>query len=132
MAETTGKPNADEPKESGGGGTATKEPKPKAKAKPAGTKPRPKQLPPYNVILLDDNDHSFAYVIEMLQVVLAHEPEMGMKLAKEVDEAGRAIVLTTHKELAELRQEQIHAYGRDVRVATCVGSMTAIIEPAQG
>ena len=129
MAETTEKRNDDADGGKGEGGTATKapKPKPKANAKTASAKP----LPPYNVVLLDDDDHSYEYVIEMLQAVLAHEPEKGMKLAKEVDETGRAIVLTTHRELAELRQEQIHAYGRDLRVATCAGSMTAIIEPAQ-
>lgn len=100
-----------------------------AQAKPA-QKPKPRKLPPYNVILLDDDDHSYEYVVRMLQELFAFEPEKGFLLAEEVDRAGRAIVVTTHRELAELKCEQIHAYGADQMVASCAGSMTALIEPA--
>ena len=31
------------------------------------------QLPPYNVVLLDDDDHSYAYVIEMLGDVFGYD-----------------------------------------------------------
>jgi len=48
-----------------------------------------------------------------------------------VDETGRVIVLTTHRERAELKRDQIHAYGTDRRVATCKGSMSSVIEPAE-
>jgi ATP-dependent Clp protease adaptor protein ClpS len=41
------------------------------------------------------------------------------------------IVLTTSKEHAEIKQEQIHAFGPDPRIARCKGSMSAVIEPAQ-
>lgn len=92
-------------------------------------KRKPRNLPRYHVILLDDNDHSYEYVIEMLRGVFGHPSERGQKLAKQVDEQGRAIVLTTHKELAELKCEQIHGYGTDFRVASCKGSMSATIEP---
>jgi ATP-dependent Clp protease adaptor protein ClpS len=106
-------------------------PKPKAaKPKPA-NKNQSKNLPPYNVILLNDNDHSFEYVIEMLGVLFAHPPERGMQMAKEVDTTGRVIVLTTHKEKAELKRDQIHAYGKDKRIAKCKGSMSAEIEAAE-
>ena len=110
---------------------ATAEPKvqPKTKASP---KHKPKQLPPYHVVLLNDDDHTYAYVIEMLKAVFAHPEEKGYQLAKEVDTKGRVIVLTTHKEKAELKREQVHAYGADYRIASCKGSMTAIIEPAEG
>lgn len=100
----------------------------KAKAK---KKKKPKQLPPYHVILLNDDDHSFEYVVEMLKALFAHPEEKGFAMAKEVDSAGRVIVLTTHKEKAELKRDQIHAYGADHRVATCAGSMSAIIQAAE-
>ena len=110
----------------------TAEPK---KKRPKQTKPAvkvgpPRQLPPYNVILLNDDDHTYDYVIEMLRSVFAHPAERGMQLAEEVDARGRAIVLTTHKERAELKRDQILAYGADRRVASCKGSMSALIEPA--
>lgn len=102
-----------------------------AKPKPA-PKKKPQKLPPWNVVLLNDDDHSYDYVIEMLQAIFAHPPEKGYLLAKEVDTSGRVIVLTTHREKAELKRDQIHAYGADKRIAHCKGSMSAIIEPAEG
>jgi ATP-dependent Clp protease adaptor protein ClpS len=108
-------------------GAAIAEPK---EAKPA-RKLKPGKLPPYHVILLNDDDHTFEYVMEMLKVLFAISDERGYELAKEVDKEGRVIVMTTHREMAELKRDQIHAYGVDVRVATCKGSMSATIEPAE-
>jgi len=91
-----------------------------------------RRQPPYNVILLNDDDHTFDYVIEMLQALFGHPKEKGYQLAEEVHTAGRAIVLTTTLEHAELKRDQIHAYGKDRRVENCAGSMSAVIEPAPG
>jgi ATP-dependent Clp protease adaptor protein ClpS len=93
-------------------------------------KRQPQQLPPYNVILLNDDDHTYEYVIHLLQSVFAYPQAKGFQLAKVVDESKRAIVFTTHRELAELKREQIQAFGADHRIASCKGSMSAIIEPA--
>ncbi len=89
-----------------------------------------KRQPPYNVILLNDDDHTYDYVIAMLQQLFGHPREKGYQMAKEVDTSGRVIVLTTTKEHAELKQDQIHAFGPDPLLARSQGSMTAIIEPA--
>src|SRR3712207_6139159 len=51
-----------------------------------------KGLPPYNVILLDDEDHSFEYVIHMLKTLFGHPPEKGYRMAVEVHTTGRVIV----------------------------------------
>jgi ATP-dependent Clp protease adaptor protein ClpS len=91
---------------------------------------RTKRQPPYHVILLDDDDHTFDYVIRMLKELFAHPEEKGFKMAEEVNRTGRVIVLTTSMEHAELKQEQIHAYGPDPLLERCKGSMSAIIEPA--
>lgn len=91
-----------------------------------------KRQPPYNVVLLNDDDHSYEYVIAMLQQLFGYPKEKGFLLAKEVDTTGRVIVLTTTKEHAELKQEQIHAFGPDPLIARCKGSMSAVIEPAPG
>jgi ATP-dependent Clp protease adaptor protein ClpS len=105
---------------------------PKVPPKPSApkTKQPPKPLPPYNVVLLDDDDHTYQYVIQMLGELFAHPPERAFKLAQEVDETGRVIVLTTHKEKAELKRDQILAYGKDALMARSKGSMSAVIEPA--
>jgi ATP-dependent Clp protease adaptor protein ClpS len=104
---------------------------------PAVPKPRLKERtqrqPPYNVVLLNDDDHTYQYVIVMLQELFGYPPEKGFQMAEEVDRTGRVIVLTTTKEHAELKQDQIHAYGPDPWSSKdCKGSMTAIIEPALG
>jgi ATP-dependent Clp protease adaptor protein ClpS len=90
-----------------------------------------KRQPPYNVILLNDDDHTYEYVILMLKELFAIPEEKGFELARMVDEKGRAIVCTTSLERAELKQEQIHAYGPDPRIPRCKGSMYAEIEPAE-
>ncbi len=92
---------------------------------------RTQRQPPYHVILLNDDDHSYAYVILMLKELFGHTVEKGFKIANTVDKDGRAVVLTTTKEHAELKQEQIHAYGPDPTIERCKGSMTAVIEPAE-
>ena len=101
------------------------------KTKPS-NKNKPKQLPPYNVILLDDDDHSYEYVIEMLQKLFGHPLETAFLMAQEVDSSGRVIVCTTHRERAELKRDQILGYGPDKLIASCQGAMTAVIEPAPG
>ncbi len=87
--------------------------------------------PPYHVILMNDDDHSYHYVIVMLKELFGHPVELGFKMAEEVDKKGRVIVLTTTLEHAELKQEQIHAYGPDPTIPRCQGSMSAEIEPAE-
>ena len=67
----------------------------------------------------------------MMQKLFGHPIEKGMQIAKEVDTQGRAIVLTTTREHAELKRDQIHAYGKDDLIAGCKGSMSATIEPIQ-
>ena len=92
---------------------------------------RRKGVPRYNVLLWDDDDHSYEYVIVMLRELFGHPIEKCFELTKTVDTAGRAVVLTTTKEHAELKQDQIHAYGKDEGIKTCQGSMTASIEPTE-
>jgi ATP-dependent Clp protease adaptor protein ClpS len=91
-----------------------------------------KRQPPYNVVLLNDDDHSFEYVIAMLQQLFGYPVEKGYQMAWEVDTKGRVIVLTTTMEHAELKRDQIHAFGPDPMIARCKGSMSAVIEPAPG
>ena len=92
---------------------------------------RPKQQPRYNVVLWNDNDHTYQYVIAMLAELFGYPHEKGYQLATEVDRQGRTIVMTTTKELAELKRDQIHAYGKDAILAECKGSMSASIEPCE-
>jgi ATP-dependent Clp protease adaptor protein ClpS len=94
-------------------------------------KQKTRRQPPYHVILLNDDDHSYEYVILMLKDLFGHPLEKGYLLAEEVDKTGRAVVCTTSLERAELKRDQIHAYGPDPRIPDCAGSMSAVIEPAE-
>jgi ATP-dependent Clp protease adaptor protein ClpS len=90
-----------------------------------------KRQPRYHVILWDDDDHTYDYVIRMMAELFRHTKEKGMQIATEVDSAGRAVCLTTTMEHAELKRDQIHAFGRDELMDKCQGSMKATIEPAE-
>jgi ATP-dependent Clp protease adaptor protein ClpS len=99
-------------------------------SKPATKKSKkPKRQPRYNVILWNDEDHTFEYVMTMLLELFGHPLEKGFLLAQEVDSSGRAILLTTTKEHAELKRDQVHAYGKDNLIKDCAGSMWCSIEP---
>ncbi|MFN8393640.1 MAG: ATP-dependent Clp protease adaptor ClpS [Bacteroidia bacterium] len=89
------------------------------------------EVPLYNVVLLDDDHHTYDYVIEMLGDVFGHSIERAYQMACEVDAKGRVIVDTTHLDRAELKRDQIHGYGADWRMPSSQGSMGAVIEPAR-
>lgn len=92
-------------------------------------KPVARRQPRYHVILWDDDDHSYEYVTLMMRQLFGHSLEMGWKIARTVDTSGRAICLTTTREHAELKRDQIHAFGPDALIERCQGSMKATIEP---
>lgn len=67
----------------------------------------------------------------MLQVIFGHPQQLGMRMAEEVNDTGRVIVATLHKELAELRKRQIEEFGPDPCEKSAAGqvSMRAVLEP---
>jgi ATP-dependent Clp protease adaptor protein ClpS len=93
-----------------------------------GTRDQQAQL--YHVVLLDDNDHTYEYVIEMLQKLFACSEGAAWNHAVEVDTTGRTIVMTCELPQAEFGRDQIHAYGPDPRMPRSKGSMSAMVEPA--
>jgi ATP-dependent Clp protease adaptor protein ClpS len=90
-----------------------------------------KLIPQYHVVLLDDNEHTYDYVIEMLMKLFNHSQETAFRMAYEVDSRKRVIVNTTYKERAEMKKQQIESYGADWRMPDCKGSMSAAIEKAE-
>jgi ATP-dependent Clp protease adaptor protein ClpS len=87
-------------------------------------------IPLYRVVLLDDNDHTYDYVIEMLQKIFVFSLEQAYHHAEEVDRTGRTPLITCELPEAEFARDQIHAYGRDARLPRSRGSMAAVVEPA--
>lgn len=92
---------------------------------------RKEELTPlYNVVLLDDDEHTYDYVIEMLQKLFLFSETKAFRHAVEVDTTGRTIIMTCELPQAEFARDQILAYGADWRMPSSKGSMSAIIEPA--
>src|SRR6187551_3548646 len=83
--------------------TAVAPPKVRTRKRPKHEPPRPQ--PRYHVILWDDPDHSFDFVIQMMRELFGHPPEAGHQIARSVDKEGRAICLTTTLEHAELKRD---------------------------
>jgi len=88
------------------------------------------QEPPYHLILLDDNHHTYEYVIMMLGSIFGYPVEKAFAIACVVDSQGQAVLMTGPYEEMRRRQEQIHAFGADPRMPESAGSMSAVIEPA--
>ena len=111
---------------------AVAEPEVREKLKQKPRRKPPKRQPRYHVILWNDDDHTFEYVIEMMAQLFAHPELEGQRIALEVDKIGKAICCTTTLERAELKRDQIHAFGADKRSQRSKGSMSATIEPEPG
>ena len=85
----------------------------------------------YHVIILNDDDHTFEYVIEMLQAIFGFPYATALAHTMEADATGSSIVFTTNLEEAEAKRDQIHAYGPDWRLPHSHGSVAALVEPAK-
>lgn len=83
----------------------------------------------YHVVLLDDDEHTYEYVIEMLQKLFVVSKEIAFRHAVEVDSTGKTIVITCEKPEAQFACDQIHAYGADPRMPKSKGSMSAVLIP---
>ena len=110
MAEKKKKP-ASPPQE---GATATAKPKKSEKTAPK-RKP-PQQLPPWKVLLHNDDKNEMGFVVAtIVELTPLNEHEATLRM-KEADDTGVALILTTHKERAELYQEQFTSKGLVVTI----------------
>ncbi len=76
------------------------------KQKPAENKNKPKTLPPYKLLLHNDDENSFEYVIRAIIKLTRLTAEDAIERTVEAHESGLSLLLTTHRERAELYQEQ--------------------------
>ena len=67
-------------------------------------------LPPYNLILENDEYHSFEFVLDVLQKALGFNEQRAFQLTKLAHETGQAILWTGTKEVAELKLEQMLSF----------------------
>ena len=84
----------------------------------------------YRLTLLDDNDHSYPYVIEMLGKIFGYSREKSFAIASIVDSSGEAVIETAEYEQVIKHQRLVHSFGPDPRIEHCLGSMSAIVEKA--
>lgn len=102
-------------KEQGGGGrTAVAE-----APKPAKPNAPVDQLPPFKVLLHNDDVNSVEHVVISLIELFSMNQRKAVDVTIEAHESGLALVMVTHKERAELAEEQLRSKG-----------LTATIEPA--
>ena len=99
-------------------GTATAKPKRAGKVAPK-RKP-PQMLPPWKVLLHNDDVNSPQFVIESIVELTPLKKQDAEIRMKEADETGVALLLVTHKERAELYKDQFESKG-----------LTVTIEPAE-
>ena len=83
------------------------------------------RLPPYNVIIENDDYHSQTFVVAVLCKALGHSVERSYQLMLQAHTTGRAIVWTGPKEVAELKAEQIGTFREEP-----YGPLSCTIEPA--
>jgi ATP-dependent Clp protease adaptor protein ClpS len=94
---------------------------------------KPRRLPPHAVVVLNDNDHTFQYVIDVFRKVLGYRQEKCQLLAVQIHQQGRGIVWSGPKEVAELKRDQILSAGPDFYAARKVeGPLGVFIEPLPG
>jgi ATP-dependent Clp protease adaptor protein ClpS len=101
------------------------------------TKPKPRddtrtrRVPPYNVILENDDHHSMEFVVEVLCKALGCTVERAYQFMMEAHTSGRAVVWTAPREVAELKAEQMQTF-HEVRPSdgAQLGPLGVVVEPA--
>ena len=79
------------------------------KRRPAPSSPKPHRLPPYNLILHNDDLHDMGEVVESITKVTPVASRAAARIMLTAHFQGRAIVLTTHKERAELYRDRLRS-----------------------
>jgi ATP-dependent Clp protease adapter protein ClpS len=99
-------------------GTATAKPKRAQKTAPR-QKP-PQMLPPWKVLLHNDDKNEVGFVVATIVELTTLNQQDAKERTEEANETGVALLLTTHKERAELYKDQFESKG-----------LTVTIEPAE-
>jgi ATP-dependent Clp protease adaptor protein ClpS len=76
----------------------------------------PKQLPLWKVLLHNDDKNSFDFVINSIVELTTIKKQDAEIKAKEAHDSGLSLLLVTHKERAELYQEQFQSKGLSVTI----------------
>ena len=112
MAQHEAEPERDE-------AVAVAEVPPKAKPKPA--PPKQDKLPPFNVVLHNDEVNSMEHVIKTIVMLTPLTLEVAIRKMLEAHARKRSLLLTTHKERAELYRDQFKSKKLTVTIEPAVG-----------
>lgn len=92
-----------------------------------------KPQPPYAVIVQNDEDHTFEYVIEMLQRVFGLNIEDALRHTVNIHNTGEDMVWSGMFEVAELKRDQVRGFGPDLYASIPVKYPIGVrIEPLAG
>ena len=81
-------------------------------------------VPPYQVLLLNDDVHTVHFVIHLLMTIFGHDVETATRITLAVHEQGQGRATTCSKERAELYLEQIAGMPEGDK-----GPIQAVMEP---
>jgi ATP-dependent Clp protease adaptor protein ClpS len=93
---------------------------------------RTRRVPPYNVILENDDHHSMEFVVEVLCKALGCATERAVQFMLKAHTSGRAVVWTAPREVAELKAEQIKTFHEIREGGRDLGPLGCVVEPAPG
>ncbi len=82
----------------------------------------------WNVVLLDDDHHTYGYVVGMIRAVFGKSESAAFADTVEVDTTGRCIVAICGREQALIYQQHVHSFGPDPDFQGCAGSMSCVVE----
>jgi ATP-dependent Clp protease adaptor protein ClpS len=91
-----------------------------------------RRVPPYNVILENDDDHTVDFVVDVLRKAMGYSEERAYQLMMEAHSSGRAVVWTGPREVAELKAEQIQTFHETRDDGRQLGPVGCTVEPAPG
>ena len=92
------------------------------------TSTKPKKAPNFKVVLFNDEQHTYDYVVEMLTKVCQLAKNSAFRCAVEVDMTGKTIVYYGTKDECEDVCLKILNYGADHRIPESMGSMEAEVQ----
>lgn len=82
-------------------------------------------LPPYKLLLLNDDIHSMDFVVEVLVKVMKWDLGKAVEVMLTAHHQGQAILLVAALEVVELKHEQVASMREGDK-----GSLRCVIEPA--
>ncbi len=99
--------------ENQGGGTTVRE---SPVRKPAPPQRVPRELPPFKVLLHNDDVNTFEHVVQSIVQLTTLSTKEALLRALEAHEAGLALLLVTHQERAELYVAQFMSLSLSVTI----------------